>query len=346
MRYFCRWSRNPRCSALTYQRRHWTCLLCSAAQAPLSISDPAVLFVAPQAALPCPGHSSEPSVRQLCSLDPRCPLPSLRGHRQLCSRRSPLLHKCRLQQPLVYSAPAPAAPALPGSSASHPGIALDARPPPARPGSGTTTTARPARRSYRAPQPLTFNSRVPLPRAALPRHRAGRQAPAWLCRGSWCWPGQRPAPRWEPLPALHLFCLYKLLTSFCLAWQAPGPSLPLFTASFKKWEVVLRAVGGSSLSSPWVSDLLLKFHGCAGYGFVIGAGVLQGRCRARAVPGKCSQKPSVKSVGFIFTSGWEYVALRFHFHRPYILNNRYLKIPVAQKVLVVLANRNQLVETR
>lgn len=285
MRYFCRRSRNPRCSVLTYQRRHWTWLPCGAAQAPLSISHPAVPFVAPQAALPCPGHSREPSVRQRCSLDPRCPFPSLPGHRQPCSRRSPLLHKCRLQQPLVYSAQSPAAPALPGSSASHPAIALDTRGP-RPPGQRHHRASRPPLpRPRRAPLPLTFNSRVPLPRAALPRHRDSRQAPVWLCRGSWCWPCQRPAPRWEPLPALHLFCLYKLLTSFCLAWQAPGPSLPLFTASFKKWEVVLGAVGSSSLCSPWFSDLLLKIHGRAGLLWFChrcwgSAGTLQSPCRS------------------------------------------------------------------
>lgn len=86
-------------------------------------------------------------------------------------------------------------------------------------------------RAPTAPPPLTFNSRVPGHGAALPGHRAARQAPAWLCRGAWCWPG---TARGAAACRCTCFASLKLLTSFCLAWQAPGPSLPLFTASFTK----------------------------------------------------------------------------------------------------------------
>lgn len=160
--------------------------------------------------LPCPVTGSPAAAGRLCCISAGCSsllftVPSLRRPR-------------RCPDPPLLTA---------GSRWTHAA--------PARPGQRHHRASRPPLpRPRRAPLPLTFNSRVPLPRAALPRHRDSRQAPVWLCRGSWCWPCQRPAPRWEPLPALHLFCLYKLLTSFCLAWQAPGPSLPLFTASFKK----------------------------------------------------------------------------------------------------------------
>lgn len=69
---------------------------------------------------------------------------------------------------------------------------------------------------------------------------------------------------------------------------------------------------------------------------------------AEPVPFSASavNSPRSRAWALFLNSGWEWVALRFHFYRPYILNNEYLKIPVRQsaQVLVVLADTSQLVK--
>lgn len=186
------------------QRRHWPRWLRSAG--PAHTAPPAVPFAIARAALPCRARSPERPRRSAGRLRS-----AARPSALPCSPRSPLLHKCRLQQPLVYSAPAAAAPALPGSSVLTPGSRWI-------PAGAAAPRVPPA-----APQPLTFNSRVPLPPAALPRHRAGRQAPAWLSRGSWCWPGTALGAAACAALVLPLWVTHKFLLGLAGAWPLPSP---------------------------------------------------------------------------------------------------------------------------
>lgn len=232
-----------------------------AAQAPLGIS------VTARAALPCPGTlraALSPLPPSFLPSSLPSSLPALRAHRQLCSRRSPLLHKCGCSS-LLFT--------VPGSSGLSPG---------SRPGPAVLRSLSPSIAVCRGPEPP---SRGP-ERPASPR--------------SWCGPGRR-CPRCTCFASLSYSQVSAWLGSAWLGLAGAWPLPPPVYSQFQEVRGCARSCWMPLwLCSPRVWDLLLKSRGervCCG--FVIGAGVLPLPSPASAV----SSLQSTASVSFVPRDG-------------------------------------------